>query len=208
MLPAVSHNDLWAAARYLNDQLHKRGVHYYFFGGFACINVAMTARTTADIDLAIPNGQHGLGELLSIINDKHGPFVYDETKFLGDSPFFFVESTGKLVEVDHPIAGMHALPPVEDKNLIEVGPDHVKFLKPAGLLELKLTGWSQKSRREGPKRAGDLADTRSIREVLINDKVHVDTGKWNKDARHGLKEWVHEFHDEAEWKKVDPHFHV
>lgn len=66
-------NDLYNCAMYLHRELNRHNVPYYFLGGFACINVAMTARTTADIDIAVPNGQNGYGVLLEIL--QRAPFV-------------------------------------------------------------------------------------------------------------------------------------
>ena len=66
---------------YLHNELSTRGVPYYFLGGFAHINVGMTARTTSDIDIAVPSGQDGYGVLLDILGRP--PFIQDGSGVLG-----------------------------------------------------------------------------------------------------------------------------
>jgi hypothetical protein len=202
VLPAVSQNDLHTCAMFLHDQLAARGVPYYFCGGFACINVAMTARTTADIDVAVPTGQAGLGQLHVILDLPE--FVTDKEKYLSESPFFYVEDTGSLVEVDGIMAGFQAFPAVSEADTMRVGQKEMVFLAPAGLLLLKLSSWASKKRREGPKRNGDYSDATAIRELLIQDGKRVQLSKLKGDGMEGLKLWVQEFKDLKEWQKLDP----
>lgn len=184
----------------------KRGVQYYFVGGFACINVGMTARTTADIDIVVPNGAVGYGTLLDLLST--GPFVKH-----GDNYYFYVESTGSFVEVDGIIGGWQAFPELTKARLIKVGnpanPEmQFVFLEPAGLLRLKLSSWASEARRNSSKRAGDMSDMTSIRDLLVS-QVQA-TGKkiefmktLDTDMKKGLKDWIAEFKDLATWQKLD-----
>lgn len=196
-------NDLYHCAMYLHQKLNDRKVPYYFLGGFACINVAMTARTTADIDIAVPNGQEGYGALLDIF--AHAPFVQDTEGIISqDAYFFFVESTGRFVEVDGVLAGFMAFPRIEDAGTIEVENLDLKFLNPIGLLRLKLSSWANKTRRSSSKRDGDIVNISSIRHLLIQNEEKMILKELDSDAAKGLRAWIREFRDLKTWKLLDP----
>jgi hypothetical protein len=188
---------------YLHAQLNKQGVPYYFVGGFACINVGMTARTTSDIDIAVPNGNKGYGVLLDIFS--HAPFIQDKSGVLPpDNYYFYVETSGNFIEVDGVIAGFMAFPTLDQAKVVEVGTQmHLKFLEPAGLLKLKFSGWANETRRMGPKRDGDRADITSIRDLLISNGASMDLKGLQSDMAKGLKAWVKEFNDLKIWQKLD-----
>jgi hypothetical protein len=188
---------------YLHAELTRAGVSYYFCGGFACINVGMTARTTSDIDIAVPNGTHGYGTLLNILSRP--PFIQDTTGTLpSDAHYFYVESSGNFVEVDGIIAGFMAFPTVEQARVIQAGQlMQLNFLEPAGLLRLKLSSWANRTRRLGPKRQGDISDIVSIRDLLISNRVTMDLKGLTSDPAHGLHDWVKEFGDLREWQRLD-----
>ena len=202
ILPQPNQRDLYQCAIYLNSKLQEIAVPYYFCGGFACINVGMTARTTSDIDIAVPNGAQGFGRLLDILS-RH-PFIQDTTGTLPkDSYYFYVESSGKFVEVDAIIAGFMAFPAVDQARIVTSEQMQLSFLEPAGLLKLKLSGWANETRRKGPKRAGDMSDITSIRDLLAGDNVSMDLKGLSGDMAKGLKAWVEEFKDLQEWQKLD-----
>ncbi|KAK3897272.1 hypothetical protein C8A05DRAFT_39184 [Staphylotrichum tortipilum] len=203
VLPSPPQRDLYQCAMYLHGELTRANVSYYFCGGFACINVGMTARTTADIDIAVPNGAHGYGTLLDILSRT--PFIQDKTGTLpADAHYFYVESSGNFVEVDGIIAGFMAFPTLEQANVVRAGQQmQLNFLEPAGLLRLKLSSWANRTRRLGPKRQGDVSDIRSIRGLLISNQAKVDLKALTSDTANGLKDWVKEFDDLKEWQKLD-----
>ncbi|EQL00424.1 hypothetical protein OCS_03865 [Ophiocordyceps sinensis CO18] len=99
-------------------------------------HVGMTARTTSDIDIAVPNGAHGIGTLFDIFSKP--PFIQDKTGVLPpDSRYFLVESGGTFVEVDAIIAGFMAFPTIEQAGIVRLGREmQLSFLEPAGLLML------------------------------------------------------------------------
>ena len=195
-------NDLYNCAMYLHRELSRHNVPYYFLGGFACINVAMTARTTADIDIAVPNGQNGYGVLLEIL--QRAPFVQDTEGFISqDSYFFFVESSGRFVEVDGILAGFMAFPKIEQAGTIQLQHLQLNFLNPAGLLKLKLSSWANKSRRSGLKRDGDIIDINSIRNLLIQNGEVMSLKGLEGDAANGLWDWIREFEDLKTWQLLD-----
>ncbi|CAJ2514033.1 Uu.00g021520.m01.CDS01 [Anthostomella pinea] len=191
---------------YLHTQLKARKVDYYFCGGFACINVGMTARTTSGIDIAVPNGSHGYGTLLDIFSRP--PFIQDKTGVLPpDSYYFYVESSGNFVEVDGVIAGFMAFPEFDPSKVIQVGKQmQLNFLEPAGLLRLKLSSWANETRRNGPKRGGDMSDITSIRDLLASNGMAMDLVGLRSDMAKGLREWVHEFKDLKNWQRLDRHY--
>lgn len=199
-----SQADLYNCALYLHKNLAEKGVNYYFCGGFACINVGMTARTTSDIDIAVPNGREGYGVLLDILGKP--PFFKDRTGVLPEgSYYYFVETSGKFVEVDGVLMGLPPFPTWEDAKVIQVGKEmNLNFLDPVGLIRLKMGGWANETRRKGPKRAGDVNDMTSIRHLLISDRKKIDLRGLNGDEAKGLKAWVEEFKDLDLWKKLDP----
>lgn len=198
-------NDLYECAIYLHHELTKSKVPYYFLGGFACINVAMTARTTADIDIAVPNGQNGFGVLLEIF--QRPPFIQDTEGVLPqDSYFFFVQSSGRFVEVDGVLAGFMAFPKIEDASMIRLQNLELNFLNPIGLMELKLSSWPSEVRRNGKKRDGDMTDIMSIRDVLIKNGERMALKNLQGDAANGLEHWIKEFKDKRTWKLLDPSY--
>ncbi|KAL2139264.1 hypothetical protein VTI28DRAFT_5451 [Corynascus sepedonium] len=203
VLPSPPQRDLYRCAMYLHGELSRAGVSYYFCGGFACINVGMTARTTSDIDIAVPNGNHGYGTLLNILSRP--PFVQDVTGTLPpNSYYFYVESSGNFVEVDGIIAGFMAFPTLDQARVIQAGQFmQLNFLEPAGLLKLKLSSWANKTRRLGPKRQGDISDIVSIRDLLISNRAAIDLRRLTSDPANGLRDWVREFGDLKEWQKLD-----
>ncbi|POS81281.1 hypothetical protein DHEL01_v200331 [Diaporthe helianthi] len=206
-IPKPTQRALYQAALWLHSELTKKQVQYYFVGGFACINVGMTARTTADIDIAVPNGAVGYGTLLDLF--ASGPF----TKH-GDNYYFYVAQTGAFVEVDGIIAGWQAFPELTKARLIKVGnpanPEmQLTFLEPAGLLRLKLSSWANETRRNSPKRAGDMSDMQSIRDLLVSEaqgtKKKIDFYKTlDPQMKKGLKDWIAEFKDGDRWSMLDP----
>lgn len=177
---------------------------YYFCGGFACITVAMTARTTADIDIAVPSGDEGYGVLLDIFSRY--PFITDTDHYLPGSHYFFVESSGRFVEVDGILAGFMSFPKIEEANIIRVGPLQLNILSPAGLLKLKLSSWANTTRRKGPKRNGDMTDIRFIRECMIGNGENIKLKHLQDDEAKGLREWVKEFQDLKQWQELDPSY--
>lgn len=191
---------------YLHAELSRANVPYYFCGGFACINVGMTARTTSDIDIAVPNGNHGYGTLLDILSRP--PFIQDKTGILPmNSYYFHVESSGNFVEVDGIIAGYMAFPTIDQASIIQVGQHmQLNFLEPAALLRLKLTSWANETRRKGPKRYGDISDITSIRDLLIGNGVSMDLKYLKSDMAKGLQDWVTEFDDLKKWQMLDKSF--
>lgn len=127
----------------------------------------MTARTTADVDIVVPNGAVGFGTLLELF--ATGPFI----KY-GDNHYFFVSQSGTFVEVDGIIAGWQAFPELTKARLNKIGnPQHAElqlaFLEPAGLLRLKLSSWANETRRKSSKRVGDMSDITSIRGLLVSN---------------------------------------
>ncbi|KAK3306332.1 uncharacterized protein B0T15DRAFT_137774 [Chaetomium strumarium] len=206
ILATPPQTDLYRCAMYLHQKLSEAGVPYYFCGGFACINVGMTARSTADIDIAVPNGAHGYGTLLNILSRP--PFIQDKTGTLPrDSYYFFVESSGNFVEVDGVIAGFMQFPTLEQAKVIQAGKTmKLNFLEPTGLLKLKFDAWSKKSRREGPKRNGDITDITSLRDLLISNRARMDLVELKGEFAKGLREWVREFGDLKQWQKLDPKY--
>ncbi|KAM4060115.1 hypothetical protein HRG_002276 [Hirsutella rhossiliensis] len=202
-LPPPPQRDLYSCALHLHKELKRANVPYYFCGGFACINVGMTARTTSDIDIAVPNGAHGYGTLLDIFSKP--PFIQDKTGVLpSDSQYFFAESGGTFVEVDGIIAGFMAFPTLDQAGIVRLGQQmQLNFLDPDGLLRLKLSGWANETRRKGAKRYGDMQDIRSIRDLLITDKVQLDLKGLKSDMAKGLSEWIREFNDLKTWQQLD-----
>lgn len=206
VIPLPTQRDLYQCAMWLHQELSKKKVQYYFCGGFACINVGMTARTTADIDIAVPNGAVGYGTLLDMFST--GPFVKH-----GDNHYFYVATTGSFVEVDGIIAGWQAFPELTKARILKVGnpknPElQLAFLEPAGLLRLKLSTWANETRRNSPKRSGDMSDIASIRDLLISNLR--DQGKkmqlvktLDAQMKKGLKDWIREFQDLATWQALD-----
>lgn len=205
-LPPPTQGDLYRCAMYLHGQLNQAQVPYYFCGGFACINVGMTARTTSDIDIAVPNGNHGYGTLLNILSRP--PFIQDKTGTLPqNSYYFYVESTGNFVEVDGIIAGFMAFPTIDEATIVKAGQSmQLNFLAPVGLLRLKLSGWANGTRRMGPKRLGDMSDITSIRDLLISNGAKMDLKGLKSDMAKGLHDWVKEFKDLPKWQMLDKGF--
>lgn len=205
VIPLPTQRDLYVCAMWLHEELSKKNVQYYFCGGFACINVGMTARTTADIDIAVPNGAVGYGTLLDLFTT--GPFIKH-----GDNYYFYV-SGGNFVEVDGIIAGWQAFPELTKARIHKVGnpknPElQLAFLEPAGLLRLKLSTWANETRRNSPKRTGDMSDITSIRDLLVsNIQAQGKKIEFVKtlDAQmvKGLKDWIKEFGDLAKWQALD-----
>ena len=76
-------------------------------------------------------------------------------------------------------------------------------LSRAELFKLKLAGWSEKSRREGPKRGIDYVDTVGVRHAMMREKESLDFAICNDSVRSGLRAWVKEFKDRAERLKID-----
>lgn len=206
IIPLPTQRDLYQCAMWLHQELSKKNVQYYFCGGFACINVGMTARTTADIDIAVPNGAIGYGTLLDLFSS--GPFVKH-----GDNQYFYVTTTGSFGEVDGIIAGWQAFPGLTKARILKVGnpknPElQLAFLEPAGLLRLKLSTWANETRRNSPERTGDLSDIKSIRDLLVSNlkaqgrKMEL-VKTLDPQMKKGLKDWIIEFRDLAEWQALD-----
>lgn len=191
---------------YLHTQLTNRKVPYYFCGGFACINVGMTARTTADIDIAVPNGNSGYGSLLEIMSQP--PFIQDRDGVLPkDSYYFYSKSSGNFIEVDGIIAGFMAFPELTKARIVKAGASmQLNFLEPAGLLRLKLSSWANETRRKGPKRNGDMSDITSIRDLLISNGRSMDLKGLQSDMAKGLQAWTNEFDDLEVWRMLDKHY--
>ncbi|EHK96084.1 hypothetical protein M7I_8219 [Glarea lozoyensis 74030] len=168
IVPSPPQRDLYSCAIYLHNELSKRNVPYYFCGGFACINVGMTARTTSDIDIAVPNGPDGFGVLLNILS--RAPFIQDKTGVLPrGSYYFFVQSSGTFVEIDGIMAGFMGFPTFDPAKIVQTSQQQLqlKFLEPSELLRLKFSTWANETRRKGPKRQGDISDILSIRHLLL-----------------------------------------
>ena len=202
-IPAPPQHDLYQCAMYLHHELSERDVPYYFLGGFACINVGMTARTTSDIDIAVPSGQEGYGTLLDILGRP--PFIQDRSGVLPkDSYYFYVESSGSFVEVDGVLAGLFAFPRVADAELVKLGPQmKLSFLSAPELLRLKFSTWNNETRRKSAKRHGDMSDITSIRDLMIRNRQTMGLKALQGDMANGLKAWVKEFQDLKEWQKID-----
>lgn len=116
-----------------------------------------------------------------------------------------IQGQGRIyVEVDVNVAGWGSLPKFEDiaQHLVELPGTEVLSLSRAELLKLKLAGWSEKSRREGPNRANDYVDTIGVRHAMMREKESLDFASCNDSVRSGLRAWVNEFKDQAEWLKV------
>lgn len=164
----------------------------------------MTARTTSDIDIAVPSGQQGYGVLLEILSQP--PFIQDKSGVLPeDAYYFFVESSGSFIEVDGVLAGLFAFPRMEQAQLVKLGPQmQLAFLSAPELLKLKFSTWNNKSRRMSGKRYGDMSDITSIRELMVRSGQKINLKALQQDMGQGLKEWVKEFQDLKEWQKLDP----
>jgi len=202
-IPAPPQRDLYQCAIYLHNQLSRQGVQYYFLGGFACINVGMTARTTSDIDIAVPSGQQGYGVLLNILSQP--PFIQDRSGILPkEAYYFYVESSGSFIEVDGVLAGLFAFPKVEQAQLVKLGPQmQLSFLSAPELLKLKFSTWNNQTRRMGPKRYGDMSDITSIRDLMVQSGQSLSLRSLKGDMSQGLRTWVKEFQDLREWQKLD-----
>lgn len=203
VLPPPPMKDLYDCAMYLHSHLKARRVDYYFCGGFACINVGMAARSTSDIDIAVPNGPNGFGVLLDIFSGP--PFIQDQSGILPkDSYYFYVEASGNFVEVDGIIAGFMAFPEVDKAKIVQAGYKmQLNFLDPTNLLMLKLSSWANETRRNGPKKFGDMSDITSIRDLLISNEKSVDLVGLQGDMAKGLRIWIKEFNDLTTWRKLD-----
>ncbi|KAK3940468.1 hypothetical protein QBC46DRAFT_434811 [Diplogelasinospora grovesii] len=197
--------DAQECAKYLHRRLRERNVDYYFCGGFACINcinlscLDTTPRRISDVNIVVPNGDEGYGELLRIL--RGGPFIeYDR------SHYYFAHSE-KFVKVDCIIGGWMAFPKVSEARIIKgVQETQLQFLDPMGLLHLKLSSWANKARRGGPKRENDIKDVKDLRDILIGAGKKMDLRGLDKDMAAGLEAWVSEHKDRQEWKKLDKNY--
>ncbi|EED12967.1 hypothetical protein TSTA_054770 [Talaromyces stipitatus ATCC 10500] len=88
----------------------------------------------------------------------------DTDHYLLGSHYFFVESSGRFVEVDG----------------IRVGSLQLNTLSAVGLLKLKLSSWASTTRRKGPKRNGDMTE--------LEDDEAEGLREWVKEFQ-DLKQW-------------------
>ncbi len=80
----------------------------------------MTARVTAEIDIAVPSGRSGYGPLLDVMSLP--PFIRDRDGVLPkDSYYSYVKSSGNFVEVDGIVAGFMAFPELTKAGIVKVG---------------------------------------------------------------------------------------
>jgi len=135
---------------------------------------------------------------------QRAPSVQDTEGFISrDSYYFFVESSGRFVEVDGVLAGFMAFSKIEQARTIQLQHLQLNFLNPAGLLKLKISSWANKSRRSGLKRDGDIIDIDSIQDLLIQNGEKMPLKGLEGDAANGLWDWIQEFKDLKMWQLLD-----
>jgi len=137
-------------------------------------------------------GYHGL---LNLFSDPH--FIYDQTRILSESPFFYVEQTGELVEVDGLPAGWGGIFPRlgEAATVVHNG---FRFLDLATLLRMKLRAWGNPTRRASNKGVSDQADIISLRSRMQAHSLTFST-PLDGEERAGLNAWIEQYDDEVVW---------
>lgn len=188
--------------------LERRGREYYFFGGVSCQLLANTPRPTADIDLvidnasmALPNPRDWLADQPFFWSAKHAQYVW-ATIGEHEEEDNVIYQGRCFVDIDVNVAGWGSFPKFGSVNLVSLPNNCGLSLSREWLLKLKLAGWAEKSRREGPKRANDYLDVVALRRAMYVEGELLDTDALSGQMKEGLKFWVGEFKDDREWRRI------
>jgi hypothetical protein len=69
-----------------------------------------------------------------------------------------------------------------------------------------MAGWSQKSRREGPKKENDKLDIINLRYAMFSEGELMNTSNLTTNTREGITQWVKDFGDEISWRHIRVNF--
>ncbi|PWO21740.1 DUF3245 domain containing protein, partial [Pyrenophora tritici-repentis] len=173
--------------------LKNRERQYYFFGCVSCQLLARTPRTTGDVDVVIENSSNAL------------PDPHD---WLDDEPLFWSKTNSQyrrcFLEIDINAARWGSFPRFETiRNALVQLPEGCGLSLPRNeLLKLKLAGWAEKSRREGPKKRNDTLDIVALQVAMYLEGEFLDQDTMTDNMKDGLKLWLQEMNDEAEWRPI------
>jgi len=213
-LPPSAEEDLVECLNSVHRALESRGRQYYIFGGICCKLLSKVQRSTVDIDVVIENGS------LEIPNPRdwleYEPFFWSaqEQQYVfillrdayldGSQPDIICQGRC-FVEADVNVAGWGSFPTFEQMRgqLVPLPGTRALSLPRNELLKLKMAGWGEKSRREGPKRANDYVDVIALRQKMVSVGEKMLVSSLNDTERQGLRAWIGEFQDMEEWKKIE-----
>jgi hypothetical protein len=197
--------------------LEKRGRQYYFFGGISCQLLAKTPRPTADVDVVIENSSKALPNPHDWLSDEpffwsknYSQYVWATTVEEDDNDDNIIYQGRCFVEIDINVAGWGSFPMFETvrDSLVKL-PGNLGYSLPRSeLLKLKLAGWAEKSRREGPKKRNDIADIVALRAVMYVEGEFLDEDSMAANMKEGLKFWLQErtgvqkTNDDGEWRRI------
>jgi hypothetical protein len=188
--------------------LKKLGRQYYFFGGVSCQLLTTIPRTTADVDLVIENSSNTLPNPRDWLADepffwskRHSQYVWTTTLEEDDEEDKILYQGRCFVEIDINVAGWGSFPRFETIRdvLVQLPGGYGLSLPRNELLKLKLAGWAEKSRREGPKKHNDKLDIVALRTIMDVEEESLDLDSMTANMKEGLKFWLQEMTDDAEW---------
>jgi len=212
-LPQPAEEDLHDCMKAIHQILTLRRREYYFFGGISCKLLAGVQRRTSDVDIviencsmALPNPRDWLATepfFWSVQQEQYVFVAIRDNCVDGSHPDILCQGRC-FVEIDVNIAGWGSFPLFHKiKNALVPLTNFGAMSLPRGeLLKLKMAGWGEKSRREGPKRANDVVDIVHLRTRMFLEGETMDTEHTNATTREGIKEWIREFRDMADWEAI------
>jgi hypothetical protein len=110
----------------------------------------------------------------------------------------------EFVEIDINVAGWGSFPRFQEIRdaLVQLPAGCGLSLPRNELLKLKLAGWAERSRREGPKKHNDVADIVALQMVMYIEGEMLDIDSMATNMKEGLRLWREEMDDDAEWRRI------
>ncbi|EDU46309.1 conserved hypothetical protein [Pyrenophora tritici-repentis Pt-1C-BFP] len=190
---------------------------YYFFGCVSCQLLARTPRTTGDVDVVIENSSNALPDPHDWLDDE--PLFWSKTNSQYVCATILEEEEDKdnilyqrrcFLEIDINAARWGSFPRFETiRNALVQLPEGCGLSLPRNeLLKLKLAGWAEKSRREGPKKRNDTLDIVALQVAMYLEGEFLDQDTMTDNMKDGLKLWLQEMNDEAEWRPIGLRLHL
>jgi hypothetical protein len=187
------------------------GRQYYFFGRVSYQLLRKTPRPTADVDLVIENSSNTLPDPRDWLADesifwsgRHSQYAWVTTLEEDDDEDTILYQGCCFVEIDINVAGWGSFPHFETIRdaLVQLPGGCGLSLPRNELLKLKLAGWAERSRREGPRKWNDMLDIVALRVVMYVEGEILDQDSMTANMKEGLKLWLHEMTDDAEWRQI------
>ena len=135
---------------------------------------------------------------------RHSQYVWATTLEGDDSEDNILYQSRCFVEIVINVAGWGSFPRFETIHdaLVQLPGGCGLSLPRNELLKLKLAGWAEKSRREGPKKRNDALDIVALQVFMYLEGEILDLDTMTPNMKEGLKFWLEEMADDAEWRRI------